>query len=212
MVDKSNEYGYVPSSPTQARGSNTGVFEVNDVNDLLLAEQWSGDFGKLELIETQNASADSTVDFIDLATNSYNVYFVTVNDLQTSATSQARLRFSNNNGSSFIASGYQYATQNGNTAGTFGVDISTSKAQINTGLLSDTSTGSSANGYFYLYNLLDSTKYSFTSLHNFNSYSVERFSFGSGVLPTAETHNAFQIAPSAGNISATISLYGIRYS
>ena len=170
------------------------------------------DLGKLELIETQTASADSSVDFINLATNSYNVYFVTVNDLQTSATSQAILRFSNNNGSSFIASGYQYATQNGNTAGTFIEDKSTSKEQINTGLLSDTSTGSSANGYFYFYNLLDSSKYSFTTLHNFASYSVERFNFGSGVLPTAETHNAFQIAPSAGNISATISLYGIAES
>jgi len=30
-MSKSNEYGYVPSSPTQARGSNTGIFEVNDV-------------------------------------------------------------------------------------------------------------------------------------------------------------------------------------
>ena len=53
MVDKSNEYGYVPESPTQARGSNTGIFEVNDVTDLLLAQQWSGDFGKLQLIQTQ---------------------------------------------------------------------------------------------------------------------------------------------------------------
>lgn len=171
------------------------------------------DLGKLELIETKTASADSSVDFINLATNSYNVYFVTVNNLQTSATSQARLRFSNNNGSSFIASGYQYAIQWGNTGGTFNVTKSTSQTHINTNLLSDnTTTGSSANGYFYLYNLLDSSKYSFTTLHNFNIYSDTRFGFGSGVLPTAETHNAFQILPSAGTISGNFSLFGIAES
>jgi len=60
MVDKSNEYGYVPSSPTQARGSNTGIFEVNDVTDLLNGRQWSGTFGNLELIQTQTAAAHDT--------------------------------------------------------------------------------------------------------------------------------------------------------
>ena len=37
MVDKSNEYGFVPSSPTQARGANTGIFGVNDIN----LDNWS---------------------------------------------------------------------------------------------------------------------------------------------------------------------------
>jgi len=170
------------------------------------------DLGKLELIETQTASADSSVDFIDLATNSYNVYFVTVNDLQTSATSNARIKFSNNNGTSFIASGYQYAFQRGTTGGSFVETNSTSDTRIKMSLLSDTSTGSSGNGYFYLYNLLDSAKYSFTTFQNISSFSDERFAFGSGVLPTAETHNAFQIQPSAGTISGNFSLYGIAES
>ena len=29
MSDKSNVYGYVSGGPTQARTSNTGVFEIN---------------------------------------------------------------------------------------------------------------------------------------------------------------------------------------
>ena len=41
MSDKSNEYGYVGASPTQASGSNTGVFEVNDVTDLLNNNKWT---------------------------------------------------------------------------------------------------------------------------------------------------------------------------
>jgi len=170
------------------------------------------DLGKLELIETQTASADSTVDFINLATNSYNVYFLTTNNIQTSASSQNTIRFSNNNGSSFIASGYQFALQRLTTAGSSSENNSTSHPQINTEMFSNTSTGSSGNGYFYLYNLLDSSKYSFATFQFMSSFSDERMSFGSGLLPTAETHNAFQIIPSAGTISGTISLYGIAES
>ena len=40
MVDKSNEYGFVGASPTQTELVNTGVFEVNDVVDLINANQW----------------------------------------------------------------------------------------------------------------------------------------------------------------------------
>ena len=206
-----SEFGYIPEAPEQSFGNNKGIFTPKDIYDLTRADKYTN-YGQLELIETQTASADSSVDFINLATNSYNVYFVTVNDLQTSATSQAKLRFSKDNGSSFIASGYQYVVQRGSTAGTFGESKSTSHAQINTNLLSDTSTGSTGNGYFYLYNLLDSAKYSFTTYQNFSSYSEDRFGYGSGVLLTAETHNAFQIEPSAGTISGNFSLYGIRYS
>ena len=35
MVDKSNEYGYIPASPTQSSSSNSGVFGVNDIVGLL---------------------------------------------------------------------------------------------------------------------------------------------------------------------------------
>jgi len=209
------KYGYKGAEPTQSFGNNTGVFDSNDINNLIADNKWTT-FGQLELIETQTVtSAVLSVDFINLENNPYNVYFFTVSNLQTSAASQAILRFSNNNGSSFISSGYQYAYMRGSIGGSTSESKNTNHPQINTGLLSDTATGMSANGYFYLYNMLDSSKYSFANLHNFASYSADggRYNFGSGVLPTAETHNAFQIEASAGNITdATISLYGIRYS
>ena len=121
MVDKSNEYGYVPESPTQARGSNTGVFEVNDVTDLLLAEQWSGDFGKLELIQTQTVSGTpNNVDFINLASNPYDVYFLTATNVQLNSDGyQILLRLSNDNGSSFIGgSSYDFANMRVSMNGT----------------------------------------------------------------------------------------------
>ena len=44
MVDKSNEYGYVSGGPTQADGSNTGVFEVNDIVSLMAESKWYSGF------------------------------------------------------------------------------------------------------------------------------------------------------------------------
>ena len=40
-MSKSNEYGYIQDGPTQASGSNSGVFEVNDVVDLLNQSKWT---------------------------------------------------------------------------------------------------------------------------------------------------------------------------
>jgi hypothetical protein len=44
-----------------------------------------------------------------------------------------------------------------------------------------------------------------------NSSNAE-FSFGTGVLQQASQVDGIQLVSEAGNISATISLYGIRYS
>jgi len=202
-------YGYLGQNQPNQTVSNSGVFSITDVAEL----QSQGKLGgSLELIEEQTVSGTpSSIDFINLANNPYDVYFLTLNNIQTSATSQNTIRFSNNNGSSFIASGYQYAFQRLTTAGSSFEGKSTSATQINTEMLSDTSTGSSGNGYFYLYNLLNSSKYSFTTFQFFSSWSDERMTFGGGVYPTAETHNAFQIVASSGNFtSATIKLYGVK--
>ena len=175
------------------------------------------DLGKLLLIETQTVSSSTaTVDFTSLG--NYNVHFLTVTDLQ--ATGDARvlyLRFSNDGGSSFISSSnYDYANQEGDSSGTFSENISSTASFIR---LQEGNGGSAsnevANGYVYLYNLLDSAKYSFTTyqitqLDRDVNYS---FNFSSGVLHTAETHNAFRLYFNADNISkAKFSLYGIKES
>ena len=41
MSDKSNIYGYVAGGPNQASGSNSGVFEMNDVVNLLNDNEWT---------------------------------------------------------------------------------------------------------------------------------------------------------------------------
>ena len=77
------KYGYKGAEPTQSFGNNTGVFDPNDINNLIADNKWTT-FGQLELIETQTVtSATAYVDFTNLG--SYNVHFMTVNNFKTPA-------------------------------------------------------------------------------------------------------------------------------
>jgi hypothetical protein len=211
-MSKSNEYGYIPESPTQARGSNTGIFEVNDVTDLLLAEQWSGDFGKLELIETQTASSDSFVDFTSIQESTYNVHFMTLNITDLSSSAYLGTRFYES-GVLETASVYQEAYFTINSAGSTSEIRSTARDRII--ITQSNQSGTAPNLYIYFYNLGDSAKYSFVTSHSngekFPDSSYNTY-FGSGVLPQTSTVDGIRIFPEAGNISGTLSLYGIAES
>lgn len=217
MVDKSNEYGYVPSSPTQARGANTGIFEVNDITDLLLAEQWSGDFGKLELIQTQTASAVATLDFTSIQESTYKVHFLTMNNIENSTEAYAINIQLFESGTIENGNVYQYAIQNCRTDGSFGEGRSTGYASMFAS--ADTDNAEYAGGsYVYLYNLGDSSKYSYSTFHsmagydNGTDYGYARF--GSSVLPQTSLVDGIRLISSVGggNISGTFSLYGIAES
>jgi len=173
------------------------------------------DPGKLELIETQTASADSSIDFTSLG--SYNVHLLTYSLTGNSADVGLFSRFSNDGGSSFIASSYQHAQQRGDGEAGFEENRSTSMWAMQICNKANVATsGHSFNGYIYYYNLLDSAKYSFNTNHS--SYSDREaantvaFNFGSGVYPTAETHNAVNIFPNVGTITGQANLYGIAES
>jgi len=211
------KYGYKGAEPTQSFGNNTGVFDPNDINNLIADNKWT-QFGQLELIETQTAS-ETYYDFTNLG--NYNVHFLTFNNAGGSTQAYFNIRLSNDNGSNFIASGYQYAAQYGQANGTFGPLQSTSTTSFLglTGYTLASETGSSAVGYVYLYNLLDSSKYSFCTYQTMTKINSAQgnqpqFRFGSAVLPTAETHNAIRFFNNAttSNDIDSISLYGIRYS
>ena len=214
MSDKSNKYGYVGVDiPAQSFGSNKGVFNPAEINELVANNQWTS-FGQLELIETQTVSSASALDFTSLG--NYNVHFVTVSNVKVNTDAQHfYTRFSNNGGTSFISSNsYQYAKQYGTASGAFSAYQTTGFSGILNTFTNGTATGESSSLYSYFYNLLDSSKYSFQTSHSTenNSASDVGFVFGSAVLPIAEVHNAIRFYPASGTFSATASLYGIRYS
>ena len=196
-----SEYGYIPEAPEQSFGNNKGIFTPKDIYDLTRADKYTN-YGQLELIETQTiSSTTASMDFTNLG--NYNVHFITYNDFQGSSNASLTLLFSNDGGSSFITSGYQIAFQIGTYAGSFSESKATSFSDIRL-----TSATANENGYCYMYNLLDSSKYSFTTSHTIGRTD---FKFGSAVKPTAETHNAIRLIPAGVNIETlTASLYGIK--
>jgi len=153
------KYGYKGAEPTQSQSANTGVFSTDDINELIQAKQWVS-VGNLELIETQilNDPTYSTkfVRFENLG--NYNVHFVTFTNVLNNGYFPLGIQVQTSTGWK-TGSNYQYALQ----------------TYQDTGLLVDSSTGytscklnSSAyrgvNGYAWIYNAIDSSKFtSFTS-------------------------------------------------
>jgi hypothetical protein len=200
-----SEYGYIPEAPEQSFGNNKGIFTPKDIYDLTRADKYTN-YGQLELIETQTVSSSTAVvDFTNIKENIYNVHFLTMNNASGTTATDIDILLSDNGGSSFITSGYQYALQYGTSGGNFGEDRSTSNAKIMW-----TQGSPTENGYAYFYNLGDSTKYSFVTNH---CYGVNGTKFGSGVKPTTQVINAIRIDGRNHNFATVdLSLYGIRYS
>jgi len=173
------------------------------------------DPGKLELIETVNASAVSSFDFSTLGT--YNVHFLTYNDLFNSSNDKGFGIRLYESGVLETASVYQLALQYGLSSGSFGEARSTAYNawQFSSNTRISTVPRSRTNGYWYFYNLTDSSKYSFGTNHNINLNNANDTDtrFGSFVLPQASEVTAIQVfGYDIGNITGTFSLYGIAES
>jgi len=208
-----SEYGYIPESPAQSFGNNKGIFTPNDIYDLTRADKYT-QYGQLELIQTQTVDDSDFsesilyVDFTNLG--DYDVHFLTYSNFFTQGYGYPSVRFSNNGGSSFHTSSYQYAYWN-TAETTVNEGRSTSADTIRLGA----NQYQNMNGYIYFYNLLDSNKYSYTSNQSSNvgGNNVSKdVSFGSGVYPTAEVHNAIRFRMNNANYIGTLtaSLYGIK--
>jgi len=207
------KYGYKGAEPTQSFGSNTGVFDPADINNLIADNKWTS-FGQLELIETQTASVVGNLVFSDIKEDIYNVHLLTYNDCTVATDNNDLWIRLYENGVEETAGVYQVAYQYGFSNGTFGEHKFTNQSRLNGSWGVGTGTGETASGYHYFYNLGDSTKYSFQTSHwtQLEQSGVYVFGFGSGVLPQASVVDGIKFLAESGNFSGTVSLYGIRYS
>ena len=207
------KYGYKGAEPTQSFGNNTGVFDPADINNLIADNKWPS-FGQLELIETQTANSGSadiyTVNFESIQESKYNVHFLTFSEGQSNGYQFLSLRFGN--GGTYTTSGYQYANQSMLNS-TFAENRSTSENTIRIGSY----VYRGENAYAYIYNIGDSSKYTFVTsqmVGNAGNYAGCASSFGSGVYPSATSFNNIQIlrTNSVGWYGFKASLYGIAES
>ena len=198
---------YLGTQPNDVK-KNTGLYTPSEILQLTKDGSWGG---SLELIEEIDQTISvSTIEFTNLG--NYDVHLLQYAEVQGgSAELQARL--SNNGGSSYISSSnYQYGMVFGQAGGSFGDRNSTSETKFVRLAKTGNNTGNTGQGYTYFYNLLNSSKYSFSTTQNTsmdnNPYYI--FQFGGQVLSVAETHNAIQIFQSTGTLRGNFKLFGVK--
>jgi len=175
------------------------------------------DLGKLELIETQTiTSSTPSMIFSDIQESTYNVHFLTFHNFKPTANNpRLVLRFFES-GVEESGSVYQYALQLGRSSGTFSEAKSTGNTNIHLGGNQDNAGQDISNGYIYIYNAGDSSKYTFTTQQITEIYfsgSAYQMYFGSGVLPQTSTVDEIKLFTTTDNIAKlTASLYGIKES
>ena len=195
---------YLGTQPNDVK-KNTGLYTPSEILQLTKEGSWGG---SLELIQEQTiTSSTATVDFTSIKGAKYDVHYMTINGFETVSGGQSlvSIRYSTDGGSSYVSSGYQNAYQQGFANGTFNELKSTSESGIRVGFYNSTEQSS---GYVYLYNLNNSSKYSFNTFHNIQENAC--MSFGGGVYPTANTVNAIRVLGDANIDNAVIKLYGVK--
>tara|TARA_R110000796_G_scaffold170121_2_gene286981 strand:+ start:1004 stop:1636 length:633 start_codon:yes stop_codon:yes gene_type:complete len=206
-----SEFGYIPEAPEQSAFNNKGIFTPTDIYNLDQVDKWT-QLGQLELIETINASGVSAVAFDDVF-GDYNVHLLTFNNLSKNAGAGGyiSMKFSADGGSSYTGN---YAQALNMAEGTNFFDIkNTNYGSVRIGQHGD-ATSEPSNGYCYLYNFTDSTKYSFVTQKSSNTPNsgVGGMIFGSHVHTTAQANNYLEIKYyfSSANLTGNLSLYGIK--
>ena len=169
--------------------------------------------GSLILLQTQTASS-SLLDFEALQESTYNVHFFTFTDINVTTQTEFGYRLSDDGGTTY-ETGYQFANQRGYASGTFAERKSTAQDTARLGGDITTDSNSVFNGYMYLYNAGDSTKYTFSTSHMvfMDNADKQATEFGSAVYDHAEQIQAIRFGEGTGTTaitSATISLYGIK--
>ena len=206
-------FGYLGDTSTKIKQQvkNQGVISISENYELEKAGHLGG---SLELIEEQTFSGVSAVDFTSIKEEEYDVHFLTVkNTIMSGGESSIAIQFYEN-GVLETASVYQYATQFGQTDSTFGESKSTGKEFIFLNYANyGAGTNDNGNTYAYLYNLGNSSKYSFLTTQGvLEDSAVVKMHFGGGVLPQTSKVDGFRLLESIGGrtVSGTAELYGVK--
>jgi len=210
----SSEFGYIPESPEQSFQNNKGIFTPTDIYDLTRADKYTN-YGQLKLIQTQTVSSNvANLQFTSIQESTYDVHLLIISRMESDADNKAvEIAVSNDGGSSYETSNYDWAWMYQKSDGTFTEKRNTSGGDFTIVQNIGNSTGENFSAYVYLYNLGDSAKYSYTSWQGTGiTQDPDYISvFGSGAYHQAETINALQLKFSSDNIaSGVFSLYGIK--
>ena len=197
-------YGYLGTTPNQQL-KNSGVFSVEEA----LSLQKVGELGgSLELIESQTVSTVANVSFTSIKESLYDVHLLQVFNYQPATNDRLGMQFYES-GVLETASVYQYAYYYGYYGGSYGENKSTGGNHLKICPDELNGSGDSSEGYCYIYNAGNSSKYTFTSQQMVGTDFIR---YGGGVLPQASTVDGLYLfGDNNGNdFSCTANLYGVK--
>ena len=211
---------YLGTQPNNVK-KNTGLYTPSEILELTKDGSWGG---SLELIAEHTADGTTaTIDFLDIKENVYDVHLLTYHNVGTTGTDYDSILIRLYE-SGVLESGsvYQWANQriraNGG-ANEYKSTVSSTIPVHNNGISSQAIEG--INSYIYLYNLGNSSKYSFATWHTVQipSYSESQIfstNFGGGVLPQSSVVDGIRLydtqATGASFIKSgsNFKLYGVK--
>ena len=204
-------FGYIGQNQTKQKVKNSGVLSSFEISHL---EKQGHAGGSLEFITSSTVtSMTSAVDFTEVFTDEYSVYYLETKKVQSSQAGYTSGIQFYESGTLESAGVYNYGLQSCRANGTFGNGSTTTSSWIHIGSDTDSTSGNSSNSYCYIYNPTDSSKYTgvtFQATGQFGTTCTSRY--GGGVLPQASAVNGFRLRStySTGQITGEFTLYGVK--
>ena len=159
--------------------------------------------------ETEITSGVAQVNITDVFSADFNIYKITVSELNSAGSIGANLRFINTSGSSITSSIYDYAFLNMKTDASFAEARNTNNDDWDDWFGNPSTTTSTAQGVGYIFNPFDSSSYTFGIWQNSQSTRVHK---KIGVLKQTSSISGFAFFTNDGfNFSSgLVRTYGLR--
>lgn len=201
---------YIGTQPNDQK-KNIGLYSPSEILQLTKDGSWGG---SLELIAQETYSSSvSTVDFLNIKENKFDVHVLEIISLKISPTNSGVRVQMYENGVLESGTVYEGARQVCGVSGTFIEQKDTTYSGVVVGGSTTTATGHNTMAYIYLYNLGNSSKYSFCTIHDmtFDYYEAGVSNFGGYVLPQASKVDGLRVSTTSYNFTDfDIKLYGVK--
>ena len=201
---------YLGTQPNNVK-KNIGLYTPSEILQLTKDGNWGG---SLEFLTSQTVtSMTSAIDFTEVFTDRYDVYYLESKNVQSDTTGYTVSIQFYESGVLESAGVYQYGHQSGRANGTFGEGKSTTESWIHIGADTDNTTANSSNSYTYIYNPTNSSKYTFLTKQGTGQFGTTyAMRYGGGVLPQASAVNGFRLRSTytTGQITGEFLLYGVK--
>jgi len=187
-------------------GTSGYVLTSNGSSALPSFQAAGGGGGDFILLQSISPAGATTVVFNSTyITSSYKSYVITISDLVSSSESGGIFLFiSDDNGSTYKTSGYQYGVIIIPNTGTTLFNVTGSNILLNMG-----DAGNGLSGSVNLYNLTSGSG-NVVALGNLFYLNGNQMLFGSGSYPNLAVNNIKITSDNGGTLNGIISLYGLK--